>query len=323
MHVEKILSEKLKHQFKIKALAAELQEKFDLQMKKIGAKVRIPGFRPGKTPRAILEQRYGAEALEDVGNAILREAVDQIYKDHKFRNAVDPAIDIISFEKEKDFECTISFEVLPDIEIKSFKDISIDMLSVTISDEDVEQRLQKICNEHIRYEEPKEARVAHKGDLVSVTWSGTLEDGKGIDLPETYQILLGPEKESSPFAPIVKSLYGQKVGDHFEGTVHFSQEEKVPELVGKKAQIKVEVTKIEEPITFKLDDTFAKEFGLETFDDLRKSTRDSIEHEGKKVAHLYAKRNLLDALDSNTILIYPRQWWKKNLNQFGVNFSVN
>ena len=68
--------------------------------------------------------------------------------------------------------------------------------------------------------------------------------------------------------------------------------------MGKKAQIKVEVTKIEEPITFKLDDTFAKELGLETFDDLRKSTRDSIEHEGKKVAHLYAKRNLLDALDS-------------------------
>jgi trigger factor len=298
MHVEKVLSDKLKHQFKVKAPAAELQKKFDFQMQKIGAKVRIPGFRPGKTPRAILEKKYGAEALEDAGNAILREAVDQIYKDHKFRNAVDPAIDIISFEKEKDFECTINFEVLPDIDIKSFKDISIDMLSVTISDEDVEQRLKKIHNEHIRYQEPKEARDAHKGDLVSVTWSGTLEDGKRIDLPETYQILLGPEKESSPFAPIVKSLYGKKVGDHFEGTVQFSKEEKVSELAGKKAALKVEVTKIEEPITFQLDDAFAKEFDLETLGALRKSVRDSIEREGKKVAHLYAKRNLLDALDS-------------------------
>jgi trigger factor len=305
MHIEKILSEKLKYQFKIKAPAAELHKKFDGQLKKIGAKARIPGFRPGKAPEAILEQRYGAEAWEDAGNAILREALAEIYKDHKFRNAIDPAVDIVSFEKEKDFECKITFEALPEIDIKDFKDISLEVLKVTISDQDVEQRLKKLYEEHTRYQEPQEARAARKGDLVSVAWSGTLENGKRIELPKTYQILLGPEKEDSPFAPIVKSLYGKTAGDHFEGEVQFSNEEKVADLVGKKATIKVEVKKIEEPVSFKLDDTFAKEFASETLDDLRKSIRESLEHEAKKVAHLYTKRHLLDALDAQYTFDLP------------------
>ena len=298
MHIAKVLSEKLKYQFKITASAPELQKKFELQLKKIGARVRIPGFRPGKTPGAILAQRYGSEAWEDTGNMILREALAQIYKDHKFRNALDPAVDMISFEKGKDFECIVTFEALPDIDVKSFKDISINMLNVSISDEDVERQLKKMCDEHVRYQKPKEARAAHKGDLVSVKWSGTLEDGKGIELPEIYQILLGPEKEDSPFSPVVRSLYGKKTGDHFEEEIQFSKEEKIADLAGKKAVIKVQVQNIEEPITFKLDDTFAKEFEVDTLDDLRESVRHSVGNEAKKVAHLYMKRNLLDALDS-------------------------
>jgi len=305
MQVAKIVSEKLKHEFKITALAEEIQKKYDAQLQKVGAKARIPGFRPGKTPRMILEQRYGAESWENARDAILREGFSEIYKDHKFRNAIDPAINIISFEQGKDFECTVIFEILPDIDVKSFENISVDLLTVTISDQDVEQRLKKMCKEHIKYQKPSELRAAQKGDLVGVKWSGNLEDGKGIELPQTYQILLGPEKEESPFAPIVKALYGKKIGDHFEGKVQFPKEEKATELAGKKATIKVEVQKIEEPITFKLDDTFAKEFETETLEDLRKSVRTSIEHEGKKVAHLYMKRNLLDTLDTQYTFDLP------------------
>ena len=305
MQVAKILSEKLKHEFKVTALAGELQNKYDAHLKKVGAKARVPGFRPGKMPKEILVKRFGAEAWEDAGNAILREAFVEINKDHKFRNAIDPAVKVITFEEGKDFECIITFEILPDIDIKSFNDISLDLLTVTISDEDVEQRLKKMCEEHVKYKKPSDDRAAQKGDLVGVKWSGALEDGKGIELPETYQILLGPEKEESPFAPIVKALYGKKAGDHFEGKVQFSKEEKAADLAGKKAVIKVEVQKIEEPITFKLDDTFAKEFEVETLEDLRKSVRTSVEHEGKKVAHLYTKRNLLDALDAQYTFDLP------------------
>jgi trigger factor len=205
---------------------------------------------------------------------------------------------MISFEQGKNFECLITFEVLPDISVKSFKDIALDVLAVTIDDKDVEQRLQKLCAEHIRYQSSVDGRPARKGDLILVKWSGTLEDGKGIELPETYQILLGPEKADSPFAPVVKALYGKKPGDKFEEKVQFSKEEKVSDLAGKKASIKVEVQKVEEPITFKLDNAFAKEFNFETLEELRQSVRSSVEHEGRKVAHLYTKRNLLDALDA-------------------------
>lgn len=298
MQVAKTLSEKLKFEFKITATAAELQNKFLFQLNKLGAKVKIPGFRPGKTPEAILVQRFGNRALEDAGNEILQEALRQIYKDYKFRNAIDPSVNMISFDRGKNFECIITFEVLPDIEVKNFKDISLDQLKVKISDKDIEERLMKMCQEHIRYQIPSTPRPALKGDLVLVKWSGTLEDGKGIELPETYQILLGPEKEDSPFIPVVKALYGKKPGDKFEEKVKFSKDEKVADLAGKKAVIKVDVQKVEEPISFKLDNAFAKEFELETLEDLRKSVRQSVENEGKKVAHLYTKRILLDALDA-------------------------
>jgi trigger factor len=298
MQVAKTLSEKLKYQFTITASAAEIQKKYDEHLKRVGTKVKIPGFRPGKTPATLIEQRYGAQAWEDSGNDILREALAQIYKENKFRNAIEPAVQMISFDKGKNFECLITFEVLPDIQLKDFKNIALEVLNVAIDKGDVEQRLQKMCDEHIRYQKPADGRPARKGDLVLVKWSGTLEDGKGIELPETYQILLGPEKDDSPFAPVVKALYGKKSGEKFEEKVKFSTQEKVTDLAGKNAIIKVEVQKVEEPITFNLDDNFAKEFNLKTLDELRESVRLALENEGKKVAHLYTKRNLLDALDA-------------------------
>ncbi|MBM3468482.1 MAG: trigger factor [Alphaproteobacteria bacterium] len=298
MQIAKVFSEKLKYQFKITAPLKELQERVNAQLGKIGSKAKIPGFRPGKIPEAVLKQRYGAEAWENAGNSLLREGLTQIYKEHKFRNAIDPVIDVVSFEDGKDFECTVTFEILPEIEVKNFKDISVELLSVEVSDKDVEERLEKIRAEHTKYQAPSQARAAQKGDLVSVKWAGTLEDGKRMELPQQYQILLGPEKENSPFAPIVKTLYGKKVGDTFEGKVHFSKEEKVPELAGKKATVSVEVQKIEEPITFKLDNTFAKEYKVENIEELRKSVRGAVEHESKKIAYLYTKRKLLDILDS-------------------------
>ena len=298
MQVAKLLSEKLRFEFKVSASAAEIQKKYDLHLQKVGERAKIPGFRPGKTPVAVLTQRFGKEAWEDAGEDILREAVTEIYKDHKFRNAVDPAVKMVSFEKGKDFECILTFEVLPDIELKSFKSISLDVLTVTISDKDVEERLEKMCKEHIRYQVPKEGRAARKGDLVSVKWSGTLEDGERIELPEIYQILLGPEKDGGAFVPVVKALYDKKAGDKFEEKIKFPKEEKNEALAGKNALVKVEVQRVEEPLTFKLDNDFAKEFEAESLDDLRKKVRSSVEHEGKKVAHLYTKRNLLDALDA-------------------------
>lgn len=297
MQVEKVLSDKLKHQFKVTALEAELRQKYDAQLQKISTKAKIPGFRPGKIPASILEQRYGDEAWHDAGNAVLREALNQIYKENSFRNAIEPAMDIVSFDKGKDFECMVTFETMPEIQLKDFKDISVERLAVTIEDQDVEDRLGKIHREHSRYQEPSPARAAEKGDLVTVKWSGVLKDGQSIEMPKTYQILLGSENNDSPFEPIVTALYGKKIGDHFEEKIHFPKSEKSEELAGKEAVIKGEVEKVEEPLSFKLDDAFAKEFNIETLEELRKSVRSSLEHEAKKVAHLYTKRHLLDALD--------------------------
>jgi trigger factor len=297
MQITKIESEKLKLQFKITVPAAELENKFDAQLQRISARVRIPGFRPGKTPKKVLTQRYGADCWEDVGNAVLREAIEKIDKENKLRNAVDPIVDIVSFEQGKDFECAITFEVLPEIEVKGLKDIALEKLIVTIDDQDVEERLKQIHAEHMRYKEPDQPRVAQKGDLISVKWSGVLDDEKRVDLPETYQILLGPENDASPFAPVVKALYGKDVGHIFDQEIKFLGEEKIEDLSGKTAKIKVEIQKIEEPVTFKLDDVFAKEFNMETLEALRKSVRASVEHESQKVAYLYLKRHLLDALN--------------------------
>jgi trigger factor len=297
MQVTKVESKKLTHQFRVTTSAAELQTKFYTQLEKIGARVRIPGFRPGKAPKNILIQRYGADCWEDAGNAVLREAFEKINKENKFHSAVDPVVDVLSFEKDKDFECTITFEVMPEIEIKNLNDIPLEKLIVTISDQDVEARLKQMHAEHVRYKEPEQPRAAQKGDLVSVKWSGVLDDGKRVDLPETYQILLGPENGDSPFAPVVKTLYGKSVGYAFDQEIKFLNEEKVKDLAGKTAKIKVEVQKIEEPLVFKLDDAFAKEFDLETLEEMRQSVRTSVEHESQKVAYLYLKRHLLDALN--------------------------
>ena len=160
------------------------------------------------------------------------------------------------------------------------------------------RRLQRLCKDHIRYQSLPQERPAQKGDLVSVKWSGALEDGSRVELPETYQILLGPEKENDPFGPVVKSLYGKAIGATFSEKIAFSSDYNVPALAGKTVVIEGKVENIQEWVTFELNDDFAKEFNQETLEDLRKAVRRNIEFESEKISYLYTKRNLLDTLDA-------------------------
>jgi trigger factor len=321
MQVTKIFSDNLKHKFNVIESAENLQNKFDKQIQKAGAKTHIKGFRPGKASKDVLVKQFGSETWEKIANSAIHEAVGEINKNNGFRNAIDPVIEVITFKEGKDFEFTLTFETLPDIDIKDVKSISVDQLNVIISDDDVKQRLNSLHKNHVRYQDITGTRPAKKGDLIKVKWSGVLEDGSRIEIPSTHEILLGAEQKDDSFKAVVKSLYGKIAGDDFEETIMFSPKEKEAKLAGKKATIKVNVQSIEEPVIFNLDNEFAKEFEMESLEDLTASVRRVLEQESNKIAQLFQKRKLLDALDAQYSFNLPPTVVENEFNAIWKQFK--
>src|ERR1700748_1704724 len=186
MQVTETLSEGLKHEFKINVPASDLDAKAGAKLVDLKDKVRINGFRPGKVPFAHLKKVYGKSIMADLVNEIVRDQPPAILTERGEKSATQPEVamteDKDEAEKilaaEADFEFTLSYEVIPVIELKSVKGIKVTREVAEIADEEVTEQILKIA-ESARTYETKEGKAA-EGDRVTMDYLGKV-GGEAFD----------------------------------------------------------------------------------------------------------------------------------------------
>jgi trigger factor len=294
MEITQKAVEGLKHEFTVTLSASDIDEKVDRRLNELAGQVRLPGFRPGKVPFSLLKKRFGDSVLGEVLERAVNDSSQQAIEERGLKPALQPKIELKNFEKGKDLEYTMAIEVLPEIEPMDFSGLTLERLTTTVAEDEVEKTLERIAKDYRKTEPAPADHAAATGDVVVIDYKGSIE---GEEFPggsgEGHYLELG----SNQFIPgFEEQLEGLKAGEPKRVEVTFPEDYPAKTVAGKAASFEVTVKEVRLPAASEIDEELAKNLGFENLDALRKSVREQIEKQYADVAKNRLKRALLDVL---------------------------
>jgi trigger factor len=301
MQVTETVADGLKRQWKVVVPANELKARAESKLADLKTKVRLNGFRPGKVPIAHVRQLYGRSVMAEVLEQTVGEVSTKALQERKERPAFQPDIKLPEdqatvermIEGASDLEFTMSFEVLPKIELTDLKAISLEKEVAEPEAEDVQKSLERLLKANVSYE--VKDGPAEKDDRLTIDFKGSIggepfEGGAGEDA----YVVLG----SGRFIPgFEEGLEGAKAAEQREIRLTFPSDYQASQLAGKEAAFDVTIKEVAGPVEAKADDEFAKSLGLESFAKLEEAIRAQLQKELDTASRNKLKKLLLDALD--------------------------
>ncbi len=294
MQVTETNSEGLKRAFKVQLEAREIDEKLTGRLRKLGNSVKVPGFRPGKVPIKILKQRFGKSVLGEVLEHAVTDSSNQALSERGLRPAMQPKIEITSFDEGKDLEYTIELELLPDVQPMDFSQIELERTVIEVAEEAVEEAIADLAKSHKNTKPLETQRKSRSGDVLVIDFEGTV-DGEAFPgmAGKDHHLELG---SSSFVAGFEEQLIGVEVGDALEVKVTFPEEYVNDRLAGQDAIFKVTVKDMLESAPRVIDDELATTLGETDLATLKERVRERISAEYKDLGRSRLKRQLLDRL---------------------------
>jgi len=245
------------------------------RLKEIQRGANLKGFRKGKVPASVIEQRFGQQVRSEVMDGLLRESFGNAVRENALQIAGNPQI--VQGDAELSFVAT--FEVVPD-----FGDVDLTKLNVLrhtaeITDADIDAMIENLRLQRRTWN--KVEREAKEGDLVGLETYSTVD---GERLPAE-----GAERGATAigsgvmFPAVEAALVGMKAGEEKTVDVDFPADWRVPQFAGKKVAVTLQVKEVSEPVLPEVDAGFIKSFGVKSGDaeQFRKDIRSNLERELK------------------------------------------
>ena len=273
---------------------------------------RINGFRPGKVPVSVIKKRYGQAVRQEVAGDVMQQNFYQAIVQEKINPAGMPSFELTKDQDGEDLEFVAKFEVYPEVEVKGVDDIEIEKTFVEIADEDLDNMLETLQKQHGEWKEVK--RKARKDDRMVIDFVGTI-DGEEFDggKAEDFTLELGKERMIPGFE---KPLVGAKKGEEVIVDVTFPEDYHAEALKGKEAQFTVNVKKVEGLTLPKVDEEFAKLFGIEDGDveALKAEVRKNMERELGQTLKTQLKEEVIAKLLEKNELDLPAALVEQEVN---------
>jgi trigger factor len=297
MQVKEIKSEGLKVELEVTVPANDIHKAREVELKEVGKKVKLDGFRPGKAPLKMLEKKYGRAVMGDVLERVVSQTTAKVLKEKNFRPAMQPKIEVKEFDEGKDLTFKMEFETLPSVEVMDLKGLKLTRPVAKTEVSKVDETLQTLAKSARSTKAVEEDRATKKGDIAVITFHGrTKDDGVMHEGMHAHGVEL--ELGSGQFIPgFEEQLVGKKSGDKVEVNVTFPKEYGAKELAGREAVFDTIIEGIKEAAPAEINDELAKRFGMDGVDALRKAIEQQLNAEYEGHSRLKLKRQLLDILD--------------------------
>ncbi|MCC3702174.1 trigger factor [Rouxiella badensis] len=274
--------------------AESIEKAVKSELAKASKTVRIDGFRKGKVPHHIIEQRYGASVRQDVLSDLMqRSFVDAIIKE-KINPAGAPNYVPGEYKLGEDFNFTVEFEVYPEVELKDLESIEVEKPVVEVNESDVDTMLETLRKQQADWKETDAAVQAE--DRVTVDFSGSIdgeefEGGKASD----FVLAMGQGRMIPGFE---EGLVGHKAGEEFTIDVNFPEDYHAENLKGKAAKFAIVLKKVEERELPELTEEFIKRFGVAdgSVEGLRAEVRKNMDRELKGAVRNRIKSQAIEGL---------------------------
>lgn len=250
---------------------------------KLAQGVEVPGFRKGKVPATVIEEKYAEAIKEEVAEEMLKANYETVIKD----GGIVP-VDYFKLkeivEQGEKLSVTYTVDIVPEVKLGQYKGLEIEKSKPEVKSEDVEAEMEKLLSQNSKLKEAAAGEKAQLDDTVSIDFEGfvngvAFEGGKA----EGYDLKLGSKSFIDTFE---EQIVGHTAGEEFDVNVKFPDTYFKEELKGQPALFKVKVNTIKRVEKVELNDEFAKDMGFDTVAELRESKKNEIEkRENIKIEH--------------------------------------
>jgi trigger factor len=286
----------LKRRVDLSVSVAEVEKEVQAQLKRVARTVKVPGFRPGKVPMAMLERSHGPGIRYDVINTQVGRAFEQALDSSKLRIAGAPSIEPKTEDVPDDILAfSATFEVYPEVAVPDLAGLSVTRYATPVTDAEVDQTLEVLRKQRATYE-AREGRAAQDGDRVTLDFAGTIdgvpfEGGKA----DAFPFVLGQGRMLPEFEAAAK---GMKAGETKVFPLTFPEDYQGKEVAGKTAEFTITVKEVAEAVLPAVDAEFAKSLGQAEgdVDALKADIRKNVEREAKMRVLARTKNSVMDAL---------------------------
>ncbi|HUJ18156.1 MAG TPA: trigger factor [Nitrospirota bacterium] len=225
----------------------------------VARKAKIPGFRPGKAPKSVVERHYAMEIESEVMNKLITASYLQALEEHKLSPVDVPSISNISpFDRNAPLNFTAVVEVRPKIELGAYEGLEVKDHSVAVSDDELNQTIDHLREMYAELQ-PVEGRALEKTDTAIIDFEG-FREGKPIEGAKAsgHMLALGTNSLIPGFE---EQIVGMNQGESREIAVTFPGDYSNKELAGTAANFTVALKEIKKKVLPELNDEFAKDIG--------------------------------------------------------------
>lgn len=272
----------------------QFEKAYDERLKSLAKTSKMPGFRPGKVPIKVIQQKYGASVRQEILSDLIQNSYGQALGQEKLHPAGMPHIDSKPPNIGEDVKFTAEFEVFPEITLSDFGKLKIVKASVDIDAKDIDQNIERLRQQRATWKPV--ARAAKKGDQVKIDFNGTI-DGEAFDggKGEDVTVELGSGQMLEDFE---RQLEGIAVDQQREFKIKFPKDYMSESLRGKKALFSVSCNAVLEQELPELNEEFAKSYGAEdgSVDSLRNRIDEYLQRERDQHIRAYLKEQVMDGL---------------------------
>ena len=284
-------------------------EEYDAKLKqyyqKLGREVKVPGFRKGKVPIAMLEKQFGPDVKKEVLSSLISDQLNNAIVEKDLRAVGQPHLLDVSAEDGTDISVSASIEVLPTLELKDFSGIELEMKMPRITDEDISQTIESIRQRKAKNIDVTD-RPAQEKDLLKVDFTSKIGDEPfegGVAKDQIIQAGGGQLIEG-----LDKGMIGMEIGETRDIRVKVPEDYQNKEVAGKDVDFQIVLKGIQEQKLPVLDDTFAKAIedkDFESMADMKQKVRTELGEFERKEALKAIKRQLTEKINEQNELDLP------------------
>ena len=294
--------EGLQRRVTITVPADKIEAAYKEQLKGYAKNARVDGFRKGKVPHSIIEQRFGLAARQDVLSDEMQRAFFEGVMAEKIALAGRPTFTPNNYQPGQDFSFSATFEVFPEVELKGLENIEVEKPVVEITEADLDKMVDVLRKQQATWAESQEAAKAE--DRVVIDFVGSVdgeefEGGKATD----FALAMGQGRMIPGFE---EGIVGHKAGEQFDIDVTFPADYHSENLKGKAAKFAITLKKVENIVLPELTEEFVKKFGnAKSVEDLRAEIKKNMQRELKNAVTARVKNQVINGLIAQNDIEVP------------------
>ena len=276
---------------------------------------KIPGYRPGKAPRKVIEAKFKKEIQEEVTKKLVSKSYRDAIAEKQLRVVSLTSLEDVQIGDDKTMRFRATVITAPEFDLPDYKNITVQLPPLEVTEQEIDAAMERLREQSADFVEIEPERPLQMGDFAVIDFEGTIEGqpireiapdaSKNLQGGKKFWLHLGPENFLPKFC---EQLIGQKKEETQLVIVTFPADLPVKELAGKKADYAVTLREIKQRVLPELNDTFAAKLAKDkTLAELRKLVAHDLEHEKEHAIERAKESQIIKALQEQTQFDLPPQ----------------